>query len=334
MHGWLHPSGRAIAAATLMASMACTALLPGCASLWPAPQTQALLAQPPADLPPRALLAATPFFDQGDLQCGPASLAMVLGAAGVPARPEALTGEVFIPAREGSLQMEMLAAPRRHGLVSTKLPPNLASLLREVAAGHPVVVLLNLGLSMAPRWHYAVVIGHDLPASDVVLHSGSTRAMRMPLYTFEHTWARSSHWAFVALPPGKVPHTAREADAAEALASFERNNPPAAAMQGYQAALARWPDNLVLGLGLGNATYALGQWHEAAAAFERVAMQHHSAAAWNNLAMARLQLGDMRGARKAAEQAVQRAQSSEPRWLDTARATLAEVVAAGHQAGP
>jgi hypothetical protein len=325
MHGWLHPSRRAIATATLMASMACTALLPGCASLWPTPQTQALLAQTPADLPPRVLLAGTPFFDQADLQCGPASLAMVLDAAGVHVPLDVLSQAVFLPERGGSLQLEMLATPRRHGLVSTKLPQDLTSLLREVAAGHPVVVLLNLGLSIAPRWHYAVVIGHDLPASEVILHSGSTRAMRMPLYTFEHTWARSSHWAFVALPPGDLPRTAHEADAAEALASFERGNPAAMAVQGYQAALARWPDNLVLGLGLGNATYALGQWHEAAAAFERVATRHQSAAAWNNLAMARWKLGDRAGARHAAEQAVQRAQAAEPRWLDAARATLVEV---------
>ena len=64
--------------------------------------------------------------------------------------PEALVEQVYLPQREGSLQAEMLAAPRRHGLVSYPLAPRLADLLKEVAAGTPVIVLQNLTFSFAP----------------------------------------------------------------------------------------------------------------------------------------------------------------------------------------
>lgn len=315
---------RVSAACMTLALAAALAVLPGCASMQ-AHQTRALLAHPPADLPPQALLSATPFFAQTELQCGPAALATVMGAAGVGVTPEALAREVFVPERGGSLQIEMLAASRRHGLVGIRLPADLGALLREVAAGRPAVVLLNLGLAITPVWHYAVVVGHDLESREVLLRSGTTPLMRMSMATFELTWARSGQWAFVTVPPGQLPLTATEYDVADALAAFERVQPPTVAMPAYQAALQRWPDNLVFGMGLGNTLFAQGDTARAAEVYDRVAERSDSAVAWNNLATARLQLGDQAAAQRAAERAVARARSDEPRWLAPAEATLKEV---------
>ena len=297
--------------------------LAGCA----APMTAALRGDGvPDGVPLRAELDATPFFPQTEHQCGPAALATALVAAGIDSDPQRLAASVFVPARQGSLQIEMLAGARRAGAVAVKLPPALQALLREVAAGTPAVVLQNLGLSIAPRWHYAVLIGHDLDRGDAVLRSGTTRREVMPLSTFEHTWARSAHWAFVALLPGRLPVTAQERDVEEALLGFEVVARPDAAARSYEAALARWPDNLTLGIGLGNTLFAAGRVPDAAAAFERAAKRHDSAAAWSNLARVRLTLGERDAARGAALRAVERAQSVEPQWLDAARATLAEVI--------
>jgi hypothetical protein len=316
-----HVFKRVSAAMCLAMSMAM--VLPGCAS-WQTPQADALLAHPPAGMPAQMALSTTPFVPQTDLQCGPAALAMVFGAAGVPASLDVLSKEVFLPERGGSLQIEMLATARRHGLVSTRIEPDMASLLREVAAGHPVVVLLNLGLSIYPLWHYAVVVGYDLPARELIMHSGTKALSRMPLFTFEHTWARSGQWAFVALPPGQLPVSASEADVVDALVAYERLNTPDAAARAYRAASQRWPGNLVFALGLGNTLYASGQTRLAADVFEQAAKQHDSAAAWNNLANARIKLGEREAAIHAASQAVRRAESVETRWRDAALSTLSE----------
>lgn len=310
------------------AALAAPTLLGGCASLLApavAPMSAALRARPPADLPRRVELERTPFFPQTEHHCGPAALATALVAAGLDTDPQRLAAGVFLPAREGSLQIEMLAAARRAGAVATRLPANLEALAREAAAGTPVVVLQNLGLAVSPRWHYAVWIGHDLDAGLALLRSGTTRREAMPLETFELTWARGEHWAFVALPPGRLPLSATEADATDALVGFERVAAPADAARGYEAALARWPASLTLAMGLGNSLFAAGRASESAAAFERAAQRHDSAAAWSNLARARLALGQRDAARDAALRAVARAQSAEPRWLDAARETLAEV---------
>ena len=224
------------------------ALAAGCAS---APVSE-LVSQPPAGLASRAEIERVPFFAQEDYQCGPASLAMVLRHAGRDATPEALVGQVYLPARQGALQAEMLATTRRQGLVAYVLAPRLGALLGEVAAGHPAVVLQNLALDWAPRWHYAVVIGYDLPARSIVLRSGTTRRLEMSLDTFERTWARGGHWAMLALEPGRVPAQVDEHRYLAALAALERVA-PSAARTGYAAALARWPGSAGAGLGLGNA---------------------------------------------------------------------------------
>jgi hypothetical protein len=100
----------------------------------------------------------------------------VLAANGVEVSPERLGDEVFLPGREGTLQLEMLGGARRHGVLPVLLPEQLEALLREVAGGRPAVVLLNLGLSFAPAWHYAVVIGHDLERREIILRSRATLA--------------------------------------------------------------------------------------------------------------------------------------------------------------
>ena len=274
--------------------------LSGCAV-----QTPRLLAEPPNDLPRRVELARTPFFPQQAYQCGPAALATVLSAAGLPTGPQTLVDQVFLPAREGSLQLEMLAASRRQGAVATRVPGSLAALLRETAAGNPVVVLQNLGLSWVPVWHYAVVIGYDLDEGNFVLRSGTTARLEIAFSTFEHTWDRSQRWGFVSLPPGKLPETASEDEATRALVAFERNAPPTAAARAYAAGHERWPDNPVLAIGLGNARYATGDLGGAEQAVRAAADRHASAAAFNNLARVLLELGRRDEARQAAQQAVQ-----------------------------
>lgn len=254
--------------------------------------------------PERLVLAQVPFFAQDDTLCGPASLAMVAQAAGSAVTPEALTPLVYLPGRQGSLQVEMLAAARRQGLVPYRLQPSLVALMNEVAAGEPVLVLQNLSLPIAPQWHYAVVVGYDRAAQTVLLHSGTTPRLVMPLATFEHTWGRSDRWAVRVTAPGQLPATANADAWAAAVAPMERVN-AAAAAEAWRTALVRWPDHRISLLGLGNATYALGQLASAATAYETAVQLHPDFAdAWNNLAQVRLDLDDLPGAGRAIDRAV------------------------------
>jgi tetratricopeptide (TPR) repeat protein len=262
-----------------------------------------------------------PFIAQTPLHCGPASLAMVLRHLGRDVTAELLADAVFLPARGGTLQPEMLAGARRHDAMAQRIPGQLEALLRELQAGHPVVVLQNLGLAIAPTWHYAVLIGHDRARDELVLRSGTTERATLSLTTFEHTWARGGHWAMVALPPGELAASADERSTIDAALAFERVAAPASAARVYAAVLERWPDNLTAAIGLGHSRLKLGDAAGADAAWQRAAERHDSAAAWNNLAMLRWQRGDRDGARAALARALQRVSSAEPAFAAAVQAT-------------
>jgi hypothetical protein len=257
-------------------------LLGGCGTL--IPQTVGLRTDWPAGVPREVELAQVPFFPQDEYQCGPAALAMSMVSSGARVRPEALVNEVWLPARRGSLQVEMLATPRRHGLVSYRLEPRYADLLREVAAGHPVVVLQDVGM-MLPEWHYAVVNGFDYETGTILLRSGLQLRQKMPFSYFERTWLAGSYWAMVTLPPDQVAATATEERWLEALLGLARGGDLNATVTAYGAALKRWPDSLPAAVGLANHLHARGSLDEAAGVL-RTAMQRHpqSVILVNNLA--------------------------------------------------
>lgn len=257
------------------------------------------------DLPRQHELTKTPFFPQELYHCGPAALATALNAIDITVTPDQLVPEVYIPARQGSLQIEMLAASRRHGALSVKVAPRLDAVLKEVAAGNVVVVMQNLGLSWAPSWHYAVVVGYNLEQEKVWLRSGTFERFEMTLSTFQRTWARSEYWAFVALKPGSLPASDDPDAVAKAIVAFEKNLNKKDAYLSYDAAVKRWPNHLVLLMGLGNSAYALGNYSHATSAFREATAAHpDSAAAHNNLANMLMILGDAKAAKLAAEKAL------------------------------
>jgi hypothetical protein len=246
-----------------------------------------------------------PFFAQRDHQCGPAALAMVLDATGDTVTPQDLVGSVFLPARAGSLPPEMLAAARRHGRLAMTLPRRVDAVLAEVAAGTPVIVLQNLGLSLLPLWHYSVVVGYDLDRRLIVLQSGAQRANPMSLRTFELTWGRSQYWAMVALSPDRLPASPQPLQIFAAAAALERVDPDAA-RHTYRSMTRQYPRLPEAWIGLGNTAYAQGDWQEAADAFRTATeLDPATADAWNNLATALTALGQSCEAAAAAKRAVQ-----------------------------
>ncbi|MBI3776324.1 MAG: PA2778 family cysteine peptidase [Gammaproteobacteria bacterium] len=275
-----------------------------------------------SSLSSHAELTAVGFFPQEDHQCGPAALATVLNASGVTVTPEELAAQVYLPARQCSLQVELLAATRRHARVPYVLEPQLDILLREIAAGHAVLVLQNLGFSWLPVWHYAVVVGFDLPQRELILRSGREPRATVGFGEFERSWGLARHWALLVTPLEHLPVTADETRYLSAIAELETQRQFVAAALAYTTALARWPGNPAARLGLGNSRYGLGQFAQAEEVYrELLAQQPTLGAAWNNLAMTLLELQRWDDALEAAQHAADLGGASEP----AARDTLAEI---------
>ncbi|MBA2673022.1 PA2778 family cysteine peptidase [Ramlibacter sp.] len=248
------------------------------------PQTVALRTDWPQGVPERIELTRVPFFPQDDYQCGPAALATALAYSGVDVKPEALVDKVWLPARKGSLQLEMLAAPRGYGRVSMRLPLRYGELLREVAAGNPVVVLQDVGV-LGKTWHYAVVNGFDYSTGSVFLRSGRQPRQEMSFTAFERSWLKGNYWAMVVTPPYRIPVTADEQRWMEAVVAFSRVADRDAVTKAYTAAVQRWPDSVPAAIGLANQMHARGALPDAASVLRRTLQRNpQSVVVMNNLA--------------------------------------------------
>lgn len=285
-------AARLRAAVVSLQLAACAVTLAGCASL--VPQTVALRTDWPAGVPDARELTQVPFFPQEEYQCGPAALAMLLVDAGVPATPQELVREVWLPSRHGSLQLEMEAAARRNGRIPYRLTLGYPQLLRQLSAGRPVLVLQDLALVpwMPAIWHYAVVVGFDYPSGTVFLRSGSSERVAMPFTAFERTWMKSGYWALALMHPGEIPADAIGDSWVDALIAFQRSAPAEAASIAYRAALDRWPDNLAAAVGLANALHSSGSIADAVVVLrDALRRSPDSVILMNNLAQSLSDLG-------------------------------------------
>ena len=270
--------------ARLLAGAFFLAALAGCAGL--VPQTMALRDAWPEGVPGRSEMPDVAFFPQEEYQCGPAALATDLVSTGVKVSPEDLVSKVYIPDRQGSLQAEMLAAPRQYNRVAYRLEPSFPDLIREIAAGNPVIILQDIGLGfLNTKWHYAVVVGYDYPEGELYLRSGQKKREKTPFTILEYTWRKSNYWAMVAMPPDRIPVTATEATYVPAIAAMERVGDKEAAITAYKTALERWPDSLGASVALANLYYAQGKLKDTEATLRRASERHpESVVVLNNLA--------------------------------------------------
>jgi hypothetical protein len=276
-----------------LALAACWLLLAGCATRGP-------LIEPGAGA---VELTATPFFPQRSHQCGPAALATALGASGVSITPDALTPQVYLPGRRGSLTIEMQAAPRRYGRLGYPLQPELSAITSELDAGRPVLVLHNYGLPFWPRWHYAVAIGYDPMKQKLLLRSGTTERQVLSAANFMRAWDNADRWAIVLLKPGELPAQPDRARYMEAATAFERSATPEAARLAYEAALRAWPGEPVAWVGRGTARYRSGALREALADYRQaLTLDASLAGARNNAAQVLLELGCPNAARRELDQ--------------------------------
>lgn len=313
---------------TAWAAAAAMLLLAGCAGT---PATDALTASPPPGLPSRVEIEETPFFAQTKNYCAPASLAAALNFTGLDTTPDQIGGQVFTPGREGSLQSDVIGSARRQGRLALPVR-GLQPAFETLAAGQPVLILQNLGLEMAPQWHYALLVGYDLPQKRVILRSGTLRRLEMPLETFEHTWRRADYWGLaVVAAQGPVPPVTSSAQWTAEAAGLERAGRPEEAEAAYRTASETWPDKATPLLALANLHYAHKRLEEAQTALRRATLlEPDNDAAWNNLANVLLALGRLDEAEEAARQAV----TKKGPHLPAAEKTLQEVLEKQRLAAP
>lgn len=207
-------------------------------------------------------------IQQDAFYCGPTSIAMVMQWAGGDVTQDDIAALAFSPGARGTYLADMIGSARRMGQLAVEIG-DFDQLLSELAAGHPVIVFQNLGLGIAPVWHYGVVTGYDFGKDEVYLNSGQRDQMVMPFALFERTWRRGDYWGLVVLPPDQLPVSVVDADILAAASALERVGQFAAAETLYETGATRWPDNWLWQFGLGNARYAQNDLRGARRALRR-----------------------------------------------------------------
>jgi len=256
-------------------------------------------------------LDETPFYPQTKYMCGPSALATVFHRSGLEISSEKLAEQVYVPGRRGSLQIEMVAATRRHDRLAVLVDGNLLAIVDELKLDRPVLVLQNLGLKRFPVWHYAVVIGYDPDDDSFILRSGTTKRLVIRRSRFARTWARAERWAIVVLKPGELPQSQDAATYVNAVVGLESTGRLHAAFRAYQAGLTRWPSNNLLLFGYGNALYELEEIESAAKAYQDLlVVSPDYLPALNNLAQVLGELGCRREALALVDRASQLGDSS------------------------
>ncbi|WP_142850471.1 hypothetical protein [Telmatospirillum sp. J64-1] len=190
-------------------------------------------------LPQSHSLSALPVAAEARAE-GPAALSSALAWAGRPVPPAKLARQMGKggPGLADAAQRVV----SRHGRVAYPVR-GLEALFRELAAGHPVVALLEEGSSFGGDWNALLVTGYDLPKGEVLVQHSDGAVQRRSLAAFQQEWERHGSRGLLVLPPGEPPATATEQDYAKAVQSLAEVGHAWDAVLAYDTLLALWPEN-------------------------------------------------------------------------------------------
>ncbi len=243
-----------------ISAIICLALLAGCAA---PPPTSAPIG---AGLPPAARVAGIPFHPQSGFRCGPAAMAQVMAGAGVPVPPEKL--EDLFPRTQNDPRPILVDTAHRYGRFAYPLV-GVEAAMAELAAGHPVLVVQNLGVRSRPMWHCIVAVGYD--RDQILVNAGGEEGKAMSRRLFERLWSDSGQWGLVVLKPGDLPATADQRSYLKAARALEDSGRYWESVLAYDGALARWPAETETLMGLGSSLHLLGDPQGAADAYRAAA---------------------------------------------------------------
>ncbi|HSR73387.1 MAG TPA: PA2778 family cysteine peptidase, partial [Sulfurovum sp.] len=216
-----------------------------------------------------------------------------------------LDARTLIPAKGGTLQVELVSTARANGLLVYPLDPTFDALLAELEKQHPVIVLVNRGYAWHPLWHYAPVTGYDKEKQTVLMHFSDRPNEAMPISTFMALWERSGNWGVVLLPPGRLPASASPKLFLRAAYDLEKTGMRDDAIIAYKSALQRWPKDIDIHFALANAYYHSDRFSEAEQSYRKLlSFEPAHPMALNNLADLLCRMGRQKDALRVIGKAV------------------------------
>jgi hypothetical protein len=211
-----------------------TLLLLACLCL-PACSGPSALQQALGALPERVELTGVPAFPENAYQGVPSALSSLLVQQGVDTSPGQVAKQLHLPEQQEQVQENMLKQINANGLLVYSLQPKLADVLKQVAAGYPVLVRFDQGFGLIKMPRYAVLIGYDREEQTLLLRSGSDRRWSTGFSSFDSAWQEAGAWAILLLAPVQLPAEVDAQRWLQAAETLERSGHAAAAGNARQA---------------------------------------------------------------------------------------------------
>ena len=274
-----------------------------------------------------------PFIEQQDAYCGPSAVAMVMKMNHHPINVDALAKEMLLPAKGGSLQIELKTAIRREGEIAYPVDSSMSGIREAIDSGLPVIALVNLSFNWWPKWHYVVVTGYDDQHGDVIVHSGKDANQHWSQTQFLNLWARGGNWGLLVIPSDHdIPSFVEQDKYTRAALDLEHSSGLAQAAYAYHQIIHKWPQNVTVLVAMGNLAYEQHDLDNAQLWF-RSAVKYHpdSVVALNDLAQVLVDQNQPKEAFELAKKAVRLGGGDAA--LDTLHQALAKLVSS-YQSAP
>jgi ABC-type bacteriocin/lantibiotic exporter with double-glycine peptidase domain len=139
----------------------------------------------------RAAIEAVPFFPQNEYKCGPAAMASVLSFWDALTAIEDVSAQVYQEKLKGSLPIDLFLYAKELGFEADYYKGSMADLKRNIDAGVPLILFLNLGFKIYPIGHYVVVTGYDDARRVVIAHSDMTMNAEFGFDALRDAWEKN-----------------------------------------------------------------------------------------------------------------------------------------------
>lgn len=148
------------------------------------------------------IIEDVPFFPQVDYQCGPASLAGVLNYYGDIVSPDEIAGSIYRQNIRGTVSLDMVLYARQRGLASRWYKGSTDEIVGSVDSGNPIIVMIDLGFSVARAYHYMVITGYSF--TGVIANTGTTPQKLISWERFMSQWEKTQNWTLLITPKEAV----------------------------------------------------------------------------------------------------------------------------------
>lgn len=190
---------------------------------------------------PMAITNNVPFIEQTPKLCGPTALYMVTKPFRSLLNLDEVSSLTFTPAASGTYKQDMLAAARRLGMAPYRVL-SFSQIIDYLAHDTPVVLFHRTDFLWKNFWHYSVLTGYNRKAETFSLHIGPYANREADISDVVGSWVEGGSWAFVVMPPERLPVSVKYDEALENAFAFLRLGNNEAAFQLSEQILAHWPE--------------------------------------------------------------------------------------------